>query len=924
MVFSFLPYSIVNDSSNPKDYDSPYSFLAFIQYQNFSNIDVNEQLKSYQQYVNTWASKKNFKKSEETAVVRDAYVNLMREITLNFSTEEEKRFILNADFNDDSDLDIIIPFFIQKIKQISLYYRDKRKDVKNSLIKYNLKGSNLGIETIVKKLVYEYVNNNLRTNKKELSSFQSNFDVSISETYSDSDGYYDKSENGENTFTNKIDPNVFINIKQSIVDAISAYPFYLKNSDTSYISNFTYNPILSGTELQYLKSRDFIDYIQNGQDSLKLNLFKSLYPKFIGTNFYYLSTNSQNQSVSGLLFDSDSFDGQYLNKHFPTTALTQSLDNIYTAYELGGFFIPQNQGFLIYNTPKKTYEIDLSKLDGDKVYLFPDPNKIGNTIYTSDQENENVPLIYLIDVQWNKTKISNGYKFNDVLSNNYNQLFYGYQSRQQNTKVSTEGIAKVTDNVTFWKGDKNAIWDGSFDVNSYPIDADKENLLLNEGVAVDWYCDESSNEFGLYKKLGSYSKYSNIPSLSDGGLIEGSNTSFEERNIEEVSLYEKKNVTHGKIFVRNNYYNKSNNIVDALSSIFFKYPVDLRNEVESKSIKFFIVNNIFIIETENYVVSDAYSYDIEKNVFKNVNTKPFYKQKGEITKYLDVFINSWYDEKYKRVFLAFLTTENNSLSSSNYKSVVPEIYSTDLKKIDYKKIYPLPNTDTTIYSLSSSSEESPEINLTEYVGGSFKKNPILNEFDLTYMAKNSNSLPFIVNEKLYYQSENNTFSSRNPILLKPFYYILDNNFANPEMPYYVRGISNKSGYIGEKDSEKLNVIENLEEFRLNYLFADTLEDLKIEKTGKYIIQFDWESYNNVNFFIGCSSVNVKNIGDNLLLNFGTKFEYLSSFEETYNILNFNVAGDNFKIEAKHPNKEILTLNVSVSGNPLELKNFSCV
>jgi hypothetical protein len=116
----------------------------------------------------------------------------------------------------------------------------------------------------------------------------------------------------------------------------------------------------------------------------------------------------------------------------------------------------------------------------------------------------------------------------------------------------------------------------------------------------------------------------------------------------------------------------------------------------------------------------------------------------------------------------------------------------------------------------------------------------------------------------------------------------------------------------------------LEEFKLNYLFADTLEDLKIEKTGNYIIQFDWESYNNVNFFIGCSSVNVKNIGDNLLLNFGTKFEYLSSFEETYNILNFNVAGDNFKIEAKHPNKEILTLNVFVSGNPLELKNFSCV
>jgi len=512
MVFTFLPYSIVNDSPNPKDYDSPYSFLAFIQYRNLSNIDANEELKSYQKYVNTWASKKNLKKSDENAIVRDAYVNLMREITLNFSTEEEKRFILNADFEDDSDLDIIIPFFIQKIKQISLYYSDKRKEVKNSLIKYNLKGSNFGVETIVKKLVYDYIDNNLRTNRKQLSSFHSNFNVSIVETHSDSDIFYDKKENTENTFTNKIDPNVFINIKQSIIYAISAYPFHVKNSENSYISNFTYNPILSGTEFQYLKSRDFIDYIQNGRDSLKINLFKSLYPKFIGTDFYYISTNSENKSVSGILFDSNTFNGQYLNKHFPTTILTESLENIYNIYEIGGFFVPQNQGILVYNTPKKTYQIDSSKIDSDKVYIFPDPNKIGNTIYTSEGENNNVPITYLIDVEWNRTKISNGYRFNDVLSSNYNQLFYGYQSRQQNTKVSTEGISKVTDNVTFWKGDRNIIWDGSFNENINPIDEDKKELLLDEGIVVDWYCDESSNEFGLYKRVGSYVKDTLAPS----------------------------------------------------------------------------------------------------------------------------------------------------------------------------------------------------------------------------------------------------------------------------------------------------------------------------------------------------------------------------------------------------------------------------
>jgi hypothetical protein len=42
MEFSFLPNSIVNNVSNAKDYDSPYSFLAFIQYQNFKTKDVNQ------------------------------------------------------------------------------------------------------------------------------------------------------------------------------------------------------------------------------------------------------------------------------------------------------------------------------------------------------------------------------------------------------------------------------------------------------------------------------------------------------------------------------------------------------------------------------------------------------------------------------------------------------------------------------------------------------------------------------------------------------------------------------------------------------------------------------------------------------------------------------------------------------------------
>jgi hypothetical protein len=921
MIFAFLPNSIINNAVDPADYQSPYSFLAFIQYQDFKTIDVNEQLKEYQDYISLWTQKKNVKKGEEFLIVRDAYINLMREITLNFSTEEERKFILNADLTDDSDLDIVIPFFIQKLKQISFYYKSKRSEVKNSLIRHNLKSSNFGIETIVRNIIFDYINTKLDTKRKKLSSFQENFDISVTELYGDADKLYDNPENTLHTLTNKIDHNVFINFKQSVVNAISAYPLYLQNSQNSLIKNFTTNVKLSGTEYQYLKSRDFINYIQNGQDSLKLNLFKNLYPKFTGTDYYYISTNSENEVLSGVLFESKNFNNCYLNKHFPTTVLSEPLDNLYSSYDLGACFIPQNQGLLIYNVPDKKYTLDHEKLKANNFYVFPNPDEIGNTIYTSEQENNIAPIVYSIDVSWNKTKISDGFKLNDVLSNNYNQLFYAYQSKQQNIKNSLVGIAKTTDNITFWSGDKDQIWSGTFDKDIYPIDQDVEKLLLDEGVPVDWYPDEFNNEFAIYKKINTYRKQgSNYP--NDASVIPDSDTEFLNLSTNNTSLFNKKFTIYGKVFVRNNFYNSVTNIKDALSSIFLKYPDFVKKEVEDKCLKFFLVNNVFVLETENYVISDDYFYDINNNSFENNNTQPFYVEKYNVLKDLDTFINPWYDERYKVMFLVFLKTLNNSLSSSNYKYITPEIYSSKLNKLNYKKIYPTESTITTVYSLSSPYNNPPEINLIEYSGGSFRKNTPLNEFNLTYMVKNLNSLPFIVNEKLIYIPQNNTFVSEYPLLFKPYYFIYDNNYSNPEMPYFVRHLSNKSGYVGLKKKDALSIVETKEN-ETNYAFSSNIEVFQINECGKYIIQFDWESYNSTNIFVGCSSFNVRKVANNILLNYDNNLIYLSSYNEEKEIFRFQVRDSEFAIKAKRPTypyNEVLHLDVhnlsgtSFSGN----------
>ena len=40
----------------------------------------------------------------------------------------EQRFLNNLDFTDPADLDVAIPFFTEKIRQVILFYKEKRDD----------------------------------------------------------------------------------------------------------------------------------------------------------------------------------------------------------------------------------------------------------------------------------------------------------------------------------------------------------------------------------------------------------------------------------------------------------------------------------------------------------------------------------------------------------------------------------------------------------------------------------------------------------------------------------------------------------------------------------------------------------------------------------------------------------------------------
>ena len=276
----------------------------------------------------------------------------------------------------------------------------------------------------------------------------------------------------------------------------------------------------------------------------------------------------------------------------------------------------------------------------------------------------------------------------------------------------------------------------------------------------------------------------------------------------------------------------------------------------------------FVLETKNYVVVDTVIFDYNtQQITINSNPGTFF-EKSLLNPKLEKFAGEWYSEYDKSLYLCFLTL-GSRLSSSNYKLLYPKIYRTPLTNIKLSVVYPDPRNDITdMYSISAGFIEPPQMDLYEIDGVSFSRLEKNNLFNLTYLAKNTNSMPFFVNEQI--QKNDPYYSSYEPEVFKPFYFIYDNNYSNPTLPFMVKYNASSTGTMGAHLPEKkiLDVgQENI--YNTTYLYCDGNKPLQINNIGRYIIQFDWESYSETSIFLGCNYYKVRNVGNDLIWNADT-------------------------------------------------------
>lgn len=393
-----VPKSITNSSVAKKDaldVSAPMSFLVFIKTISVSfEPDILQNY--YNEYLKRWNEIKNNTTSNNEQIIIDRYRNFIEDISLNYSTLEEKKFLSQIDFNDPYDLEAVIPFYSRKLKEIALYYNNKREQTKFEITRKKIKGSNTGLQKSIIDFTINYLENK-QDNKLfyDISIIKPILEVEIEELYDVYPEYFNQ------------DPNPLIYDDK---DLDYGEDIFLK-SNSELIAT-----IFSGVS-DTLKQLKEVDSLFDNK--------RKLTEKYISTDFYYLSTGSTvTDFLSGKLFEAVDPSANFLNIDYPTTAST--LRNQFKTPRQVGFFRPHKTSIVLIDGKNLSYSFDFSQLQPNSLYYFPDPK-----IHSSTDDI----ITFIVDDEFFKRNFSSGNAKNQPIYQSDNVSYYGYTSQYDINKT---------------------------------------------------------------------------------------------------------------------------------------------------------------------------------------------------------------------------------------------------------------------------------------------------------------------------------------------------------------------------------------------------------------------------------------------------------------------------------------------------------
>jgi len=649
---NIIVYNSITNTLNDQKYDSvqPFSFIEFLNFTPSLNGSAL-QFSDYQNYLKIWNSVTTTLQVSYDATVRQEFINFLKTITLNYTTAEEKRYLSNIDFYNNDDLEIAVPFFVEKIKQVLLYFANKRETYKIDLQLAKSKGSVAGVNNYLKTYIVETLFGNENTipitSTTPLSTVSNNLSIEIEEGYDIFNDYFDLDPFLPPDFyqatgqrakyfsanTNIDDPNLFLDYDQAIINLINSERPVLQELQSLVISVDT-------PDINLLQPHDFIDYTNVSRSNIRLVLNAQLIKDFTGTDFYYLSATS-NGTISGLLFEATSPYANLLNIYNPTT-LTVPQSSVLYERDVGLFFKPNNQSILQLQSPfNYTIKPDISD---NHVYIFPDPSSYGNIVGLTRTDHE-TPFSFTTQGELIQKNISSNNALGNSYVTNNDFTFESYHSVEQNSTKSflqnlyNAGVA--TTNVSDIYGN---LYVGLKQQNTGYIQTFTNNVSSDTIM------------FGLSTTTSIPFSGSILQVLNSGTFANTSSQENSTPNYTPLNTIYNTRTSPGNFIV----YNLLNNTVNPLSSefnnIIAKYPIQ-STDIQNLLINCEMYGNTFVLTTSSFVIVDNFFYN--SGNFLPSSNLPLILNSVINNKASNVYLNG------NNLYIVSLSSTDSPLTSSN-------------------------------------------------------------------------------------------------------------------------------------------------------------------------------------------------------------------------------------------------------------------
>ena len=510
--------------------EKPLSYIKWLQTQNSAITQEADLFNLYNEYVRDFYGSSRDRSVNRKNLVVELYADLLKEITINYTTTEEKRFLSNVDFTNNKELDTILPFFVKKLRQITQYLVSKRQQLQFTTTRNSIKGSDQGIERVVKDIVIRLLDDTDFVEKypnsiiPAVSSIISDLNVEVLPLYDEFEHYFDVDPD--------LEPSVYIDEKDKQLTELFAAnveeknPMFWIDLDNAVNQLFSQIPeiLLESKGLQLVSSTNSSILINSTKttddiDNLPLKLFhdrkkevetlaiasqRDLVEKYSGTDFYYLSTGSTvTDFVSGLLYEATNPSANFLNRYWSSHAVVSNTLNLKSEKDIGLFFTPDKHGILNYHSINFHYELNPDILVPDAIYVFPDPD-----IYATGRGNTKVdqsPVYrHYDDVSKLKATRLSPVQEGDIVNDQKLQKFFPYQSREESLGTYAGGISRSTDDFDFWTGEDKDIWSHSdvypiLPLQSPPFETRIQDLLVTDSIVYEWKTDIYGNDYALLK-----------------------------------------------------------------------------------------------------------------------------------------------------------------------------------------------------------------------------------------------------------------------------------------------------------------------------------------------------------------------------------------------------------------------------------------